>query len=173
MMSGQKVGGYAIFIILALVLILFSYFIITELLPRMSISDGTNECVGCAVFGPVSMFVGNTLDARETECRNYWNMAQPFAITDYQAVDKTLTLTLTNKRNDTIVLTQAYVDGLALNIERVQFSPGQSRKITLHLIDGCAKSGDIFDYSIEFTYDNSHVSGMLQMGAHPIFGRCS
>ena len=134
--------------------------------------------VALVVVFLVGGFAGLGAASLETQSKDYWAGTAPFSIKTFKASGTTLTLEMTNNDIEQLVLTDITVDGTSVwsagNGTGTVFDSGETIAISATLPASCGTVGDPFQYSnVRITYNKGAVSGLTQVGAKPLVGKCS
>ncbi len=122
----------------------------------------------------VGGFSGTGAGSIETQSRNYWGTASPFAITAFNASGTALELEIANNDADTLTITDISLGGASVYSENLVLSSGGSKAISAKLPVACGASGAPFTYNnVVITYDKGSLTGVTQAGTKPLVGKCS
>ncbi len=111
-------------------------------------------------------------DARENEARQYWAVAHPFSILEYNQMNSTMTMTMKNMGLDRLTITYISM-GNSTNATPISFNGGAIKSVYVYGLTPCdAVSYDYFEYNnITINYTSGHISNTY-VGIKPLMGTC-
>lgn len=130
--------------------------------------------VALVVVFLVGGFSGMGAASLETQSKNYWGGASPFAIKTFKASGTSLEMELTNNDIEQLTLTDVSIAGSSVWSNTTVFDSGESTVITATLSASCGANGDVFQYEdVIITYSKGGITALTQRGAKPLVGKCS
>jgi len=130
--------------------------------------------VALVVVFLVGGFSGLGASSLETQSKNYWAGASPFAIKTFKASGTDMQLELTNNELERLTVTAITIDGASVFSTSTIFDSGESQVLNATLAATCGTVGDPFQYeNVRITYAKGDITGMTQMGVKPLVGKCS
>ncbi len=130
--------------------------------------------VALVVVFLVGGFAGIGAASLETQSKNYWAGASPFSIKTFKASGTALDLDVVNNDIEQLTLTDVSIDGTSVFSTSTVFDSGESIVVTATLPASCGTAGDPFQYrNVKITYSKGGVTGLTQVGAKPLVGKCS
>lgn len=130
--------------------------------------------VALVVVFLVGGFAGLGAGNLETQSRNYWAGASPFAIKTVKASGTTLELEVVNNDIAQLTLTDVSIGATSVFSNATVFDSGESTVLSATLPSSCGNAGDPYNYEdISITYTKGSVTGLRQVGSQPLVGRCS
>lgn len=129
--------------------------------------------VALVVVFLVGGFSGLGASSLETQSKNYWGGASPFSVTTFKASGTSLELQMSNNDLEQLTLTDISVDGASVYNTSTTFASGESQVIT-GTVAACGAAGTTFQYgNVTITYTKGTVTGLKEVGAKPLVGKCS
>jgi len=133
--------------------------------------------VALVVVFLVGGFAGLGAASLETQSKDYWAGTAPFSIKTFKASGTTLDLEMTNNDIEQLSLTDVTIDGTSVwsagNTSTI-FDSGETQTVSATLPATCGAVGDPFQYpNVRITYNKGGVTGLIQVGAKPLVGKCS
>ncbi len=130
--------------------------------------------VALVVVFLVGGFSGLGSGSLETQSKTYWGGASPFAITTVKASATTLQVNMVNNDLEKLTLTDISVDGSSVFSTSTVFNSGQSVVLTGTLPATCGAAGSPFSYgNVTITYTKGTITGLKEVGAKGLLGKCS
>ena len=109
----------------------------------------------------------------ESQSRNYWAGAAPFAVTGWKYSSTTLDLTLQNQEGQKVTLSDITINGVSYYSTNTSFAVGEVKTLSVTGMPDCGATGASFDLpGVQFTYDKGAITGLLQKGDKAIVGKC-
>jgi hypothetical protein len=123
----------------------------------------------------VGGFAGLGAASLETQSKDYWAGTAPYSIKTFKASGTTLDLEVTNNDIEQLTLTDVNIDGTSVwTSNGTVFDSGETQTISATLPATCGAVGDPFQYpNVRLTYNKGGVTGLTQVGAKPLVGKCS
>ena len=130
--------------------------------------------VALVVVFLVGGFAGLGAASLETQSKNYWAGSSPYSIKTFKASNTTLDLEVVNNDLEQLTLTDITIDGTSIFSTSTVFDSGETIVLSGTLAATCGDSGDPYQYpNVEITYDKGAITGLKQVGAKPLVGKCS
>jgi hypothetical protein len=131
--------------------------------------------VALVVVFLVGGFAGLGAASLETQSKDYWAGTAPYSIKTFKASGTTLDLEMTNNDIEQLVLTDVTIDGTSVwSGNGTVFDSGETQTVSATLPATCGAVGDPFQYpNVRITYNKGGVTGLIQVGAKPLVGKCS
>ena len=122
----------------------------------------------------VSSSTGQAQTATESQSKAYWAAASPFAVTGAKASATTLQLSVKNQDLQKLTLTSVSGSGVTTGAFSTDFASGQEQVISVTLAATCGSAGTAYEYSnVTLGYTKGSLTGLVQVGARPLVGKCS
>jgi len=131
--------------------------------------------VALVVVFLVGGFAGLGAASLETQSKDYWAGTAPYSIKTFKASGTTLDLEVTNNDIEQLTLTEVNIDGTSVwTSNGTVFDSGETQTVSATLPATCGAVGDPFQYqNVRLTYNKGGVTGLTQVGAKPLVGKCS
>lgn len=122
----------------------------------------------------VGGFSGLGTSSLETQSKNYWAGASPFAIKTVSVSGTTMNLEFQNNDLEQLTITDVSVAGSSVFSTNTSFTSGENKVVTATLGTSCGASGVPYTYNnITITYNKGSITGLKEVGNKPLVGRCS
>ena len=129
--------------------------------------------VALVVIALLGFFPGVGGSARETQSASYWSGAQPLSIDNFKISNVTVTLRVSNRMSEKVLLNETYFTNINIYTGNTSFQAGETKTINGTLSSSCGAVGDGFEYDVKFNYTEAGIVGKLQIGDKPLVGKCS
>ncbi|MEW6722251.1 MAG: class III signal peptide-containing protein [Candidatus Micrarchaeota archaeon] len=130
--------------------------------------------VALVVVYLVGGFSGLGASSLETQSKNYWGSASPFAIKNFRYAGTALDLELSNNDLERLTITDISVDGASVFSTSTAFTSGESKLLNASVAAACGSAGTPYTLNnVVITYTKGSVTGLKEVGAKPLVGRCS
>ncbi|MBI5223280.1 class III signal peptide-containing protein [Candidatus Micrarchaeota archaeon] len=130
--------------------------------------------VALVVVYLVGGFSGLGASSLETQSKNYWAGASPFAIKTVKATGTTLTLQMANNDLEQLTLTDVSVAGASVFSTSTTYNSGEEKSVDATLGTACGNAGAPYQYAnVTITYTKGTITGLKQVGVKPLVGKCS
>jgi len=110
----------------------------------------------------------------ETQSKNYWGSASPFAIKSFKMNGTAIDLSITNGAPDPLTITDISIDGTSVYSKATAFGANEAKAISGKSAAECGAPGTPYVYNnVVITYTNGSFTGVTQDGVKPLMGKCS
>jgi hypothetical protein len=130
--------------------------------------------VALVVVYLVGGFSGLGAGSLETQSKNYWGSASPFSITAFKYSGTSLEVQTANNDLEKLTITDISVDGASVFSTSTNFNSGESKVVTGTLGSACGSAGAPYTLNnVVITYTKGSITGLKEVGAKPLVGKCS
>lgn len=132
--------------------------------------------VALIVIGLLGQFTEFGSTTLEQQSKSYWLAATPFSFVSWKINSTEVKVEIQNREAQLLNLTDVKFDGTTINATAggMLFAPGENKILTsLGYTTPCTTTGQLYQINTVTIYYNGAISGLVQSGKKPLYGKCA